>query len=380
MAAERILTPALIRLLITVFGGAVSFYTLLSVVPLYVASTGSGDTGAGLATGALMLATVLTELAVPALLARYGYRTVLGLGLILLGLPAAPLAATSNLVVVLIICLARGAGLAVIVVAATAMVARIVPIRRRAEGLAVYGVAFGAPGVVGLPLGVSLTSWVGFEPVFLGTTVVSLASLAAISGLPTRRDHAEAPIPVLRGLSRSGLLPPAIVFTAVTISVGVIVTFLPLAVAEDRRELASLALMTQAVAVLVARWLAGRIGDRSGSGRLLPATVALTASGVLALVAVDNAFAVLGGMLLFGLGFGAAQNVTLAMMYDRAPADEYARVSAVWNLAYDGGMGIGAIGFGAIVGPIGYPAAFAIVAAVLTVALIPAWRDRTSSP
>jgi predicted MFS family arabinose efflux permease len=379
VATDRILTPALIRLLVAVFGGAVSFYVLLSVVPLYVASSGSGSTGAGLATGALMAATVVTELAVPAMLARFGYRAVLGLGLVLLGAPAAVLTLTSSLVPVLLVCLVRGAGLAVIVVAATAMVAKLVPARRRAEGLAVYGVAFGAPGVVGLPLGVSLTSWVGFEPVFLSATVMSLASLAALPGLPSRRDHPEAPMPVLRGLWRTGLVPPATVFTAVTIAVGVVVTFLPLAVAEDRRELASAALMVQAVAVLVARWFAGRIGDRYGSDLLLPPAVVLTGTGVLALVAVDNPVALLGGMLLFGLGFGAAQNVTLAMMYDRASEAEYARVSAVWNLAYDGGMGIGAIGFGAVVGPLGYPAAFGVVAAVLGLALLPAWRDRATT-
>ncbi|HYJ67180.1 MAG TPA: MFS transporter [Nocardioidaceae bacterium] len=373
---DRILTPPLVRLLVAVFGGAVGFYLLLSVVPLYAASTGSGNAGAGLATGALMLATVLTELTVPTLLARYGYRTVIALGLILLGAPSAVLAMTSDLTVILIVCLARGAGLAIIVVGATALVAKLVPARRRAEGLAVYGVAFGAPGVVGLPLGVSLTSWVGFEPVFVAATVLTLASLVAAPGLPRRRDHPEAPVPIMRGLSTSGLLPPALVFTAITIATGVLVTFLPLAVSSDRREWVSVALMVQAVAVLVARWVAGRLGDRWGSGRLLPTAVVLAASGIAALIAVDNMGAVIVGMLLFGLGFGAAQNVTLAMMYDRVSENEYARVSAVWNLAYDGGMGIGAVGFGAIVGGTGYPAAFAIVAGLLAVALVPAWRDR----
>ncbi len=375
-SVDRILTPPLVRLLIAAFGGAASFYLLLSVVPLYAASTGSGNAGAGLATGALMLATVLTELTVPTLLARYGYRTVLSLGLVLLGVPSFVLALTSDLVAILLVCLARGAGLAIIVVGATALVAKLVPARRRAEGLAVYGVAFGAPGVVGLPLGVSLTSWVGFEPVFVAATLLSLASLAAVPGLPNRRDHLEAPVPILRGLSTSGLLPPALVFTAITIATGVVVTFLPLAVASDRREWVSVGLMVQAVAVLVARWVAGRLGDRLGSGRLLPTAVVLAAGGVAALVAVDSTVAVIVGMLLFGLGFGAAQNVTLAMMYDRASENEYARVSAVWNLAYDGGMGIGAVGFGAIVGETGYPAAFAIVAGLLAVALLPAWRDR----
>jgi predicted MFS family arabinose efflux permease len=378
--AGRLVTPTLARLLIAAFGAAVGFFLLLSVVPLYVASTGSGEAGAGLATGAFMLATVLTELTVPTLLARFGYRDVLALGLVLLGAPAALLALSSNLALVLAVCLARGAGLAIIVVAATALVAKLVPPRRRAEGLAVYGVAFGAPSVIGLPLGVSLTSWVGFEPVFLAAAVVSLAALLAVPGLPSLREHADAAVPLVRGLARSGLVPPALVFTAITISVGVVVTFLPLAVDEGRRELVSVALVVQAIAVLGARWLAGRLGDRSGSGRLLLPSIGLAAGGMLALVAVGNSVAIVGGMLLFGLGFGAAQNVTLAMMYDRVGEAEYARVSAVWNLAYDGGMGIGAVGFGVIVGATGYPTAFGLTALVLIGAFVPAWRDRHHQP
>jgi hypothetical protein len=39
-------------------------------------------------------------------------------------------------------------------------------------------------------------------------------------------------------------------------------------------------------------------------------------------------------------------------------------VSAVWNLAYDAGMGLGAAGFGVLAVRTGYPAAFALAAAV----------------
>ena len=47
----------------------------------------------GLATGAMMLATVVVELVAPRLIARRGYRDVLALGLLLLGAPSRPAAA-----------------------------------------------------------------------------------------------------------------------------------------------------------------------------------------------------------------------------------------------------------------------------------------------
>ncbi|MFB6721918.1 hypothetical protein ACFCV3_17225 [Kribbella sp. NPDC056345] len=61
-------------------------------------------------------------------------------------------------------------------------------------------------------------------------------------------------------------------------------------------------------------------------------------------------------------------------MYDRAPTSRYGQVSALWNLAYDGGWGLGAIAFGAVVAGTGYPLAFALTAAVVAVGIVPATR------
>ncbi|HEY0475472.1 MAG TPA: MFS transporter, partial [Kribbella sp.] len=83
---------------------------------------------------------------------------------------------------------------------------------------------------------------------------------------------------------------------------------------------------------------------------------------------------VLVGATLFGIGFGAAQNLTLATMYNRSPKSRYGQVSALWNLAYDGGWGLGAMVFGLIVAGTGYPVAFGLTAAIVALAILPAAR------
>ncbi|WP_223198381.1 MFS transporter [Solihabitans fulvus] len=379
-----ILTRRMALLLLASFAAMTSFYLLLSVVPLYAATAGAGGVGAGLATGVMMLATVLVELGTPRLIGRFGYRAVLAAGLTLLGLPAAALAASQALPFVLVVCLARGAGLAAVVVGGTALVAELVPAERRAEGLGLYGLAVGIPATVGLPLGVWLSDHLGFRPVFGLAAVVALVALAAVPGLPSRggqADHDEraAPGGVLGVLRTGAIARPALVFAAVTLAAGVVVTFLPLALSPSARQLAAAALLVEASAAPLARWGAGRFGDRHGSGRLLLPAVLAAAVGTAALVLVDNPVALLAGMALFGLGFGAAQNVTLALMFDRASKAEFGRVSALWNLAFDGGIGVGAVGFGLLVGPAGYPVGFAVTAAVLFAAALPSLWDRRTA-
>jgi len=134
-------------------------------------------------------------------------------------------------------------------------------------------------------------------------------------------------------------------------------------------------LFVQPAVSTLARWAAGRIGDRHGHSRLLVPGVVLAIAGTAALAATGSFATVLLGATAFGAGFGVLQNVTLALMYERAPRSAYSGVSAVWNAAYDLGMAVGAIGFGVLVPAVGFAAAFLLTAATMLPAVAPARRE-----
>ncbi|MQY05794.1 MFS transporter [Actinomadura macrotermitis] len=367
--------PLLTRPLVLVFavltGSLVSFFLLMPVVPLYVAAHGAGGGGAGLCTGAMMLTTVLAEPFVPRLMARLGSRTVVAAGLVLMGVPALALPLSGGLPLVLAVCLVRGVGFGVLMVAGVTLVAEIAPAGRRDEALGLYGVVVGLPGIVVLPLGVWLSERAGYTPVFIAGAAAALAALVCVAGLPALPPPPAHAAGVVAALRRGALARPALVFGAVTLVAGVLPTFLPLAVAD--RHLAAAALFVHSCVIPVARWLAGRYGS---ARLLLGPAVALAAAGTGALVWTSSPVTVLAGVALFGAGFGIAQNVSLSLMFDRADRADFGAVSALWNLAYDGGMGIGAVGFGFVVSGSSYATGFAVAAAVLVAALAPAVYDR----
>jgi predicted MFS family arabinose efflux permease len=375
----RIMSTALALAFVASFGAAASFYLLLSVVPMYASAIGVGGVGAGLATAALMASTVATELVTPRLTARFGYRAVLAAGLVLLGAPALALSSARGMATILAVCVVRGVGFAIAVVVGGALVASLVPPERRGEGLGLAGVVVGVPAVVALPLGVWLAGHAGFPVVFVAGAVAALAGLATVRGLPGREPEPERPLGVMAGLRTPALLRPSVVFSATAMAAGVVVTFLPLAVGHGSRNLAAVALLLQAAASTLTRWWAGRHGDRHGATRLLVPAVLVSALGILTLVLVANPAAVLTGMVVFGAGFGVAQNASLSMMFDRVPASGYGAVSAVWNLAYDAGVGLGAAGFGLLIGPVGYAAGFGVTAAVMLAGLTLARRERSAT-
>ncbi|MEU0400132.1 MFS transporter [Streptomyces sp. NPDC006197] len=416
--------PLLLRF-VSIIGASTSFYLLLSVVPLYSEVTGGGrGNAAGLTTGALMLATVGGELATPRLVARFGYRLVLVAGLLLLGAPAFTLTASGGAVWITAVCLLRGLGFAFAVVAGGALTASLIPAERRGEGLALVGIVSGVPSLAALPLGVWLVAHVGYGPVFAAGAVAALAAVASVPGLPDRgadsgpdrdansgpnrdadsgpdrdadsspnrdpdsgpdRDADQGPdraserrrpVGVTAGLRTPALSRPVLVFSVTALAAGILVTFLPLAVPSASGGVVATALFAQTAAATGARWVAGRHGDRHGPAALLVPGLVVAAGGTLLTSLTHSPVAVVIGVTLFGVGFGVTQNTTLTLMYARVPASGYGTVSALWNFAFDAGMGVGAVGFGFLANRTGYPWAFALTAALMLTALVPAWCDR----
>jgi predicted MFS family arabinose efflux permease len=158
-------------------------------------------------------------------------------------------------------------------------------------------------------------------------------------------------------------------FSLTTIAAGVVVTFLPLVAPGGSGNLVSVALLVQAAAATFARWWAGLVGDRHGSARLHSPAVALAAIGVLSLVIERSPVMMMIGMALFGCGFGVAQNASLVGMFEGVPASGHDAASAVWNLGYDAGLGLGAAGFGVAAAQLGYPASFGFLAVMMLVVL-----------
>ena len=369
----RLISRPLLLVLAASFGGLANFYVLLTVVPLYAARS-AGDVGAGLATGALMLTTVLAEVATPRLVAAVGARSSIVIGLLLLGLPALLLVSSSALWVILLVCLLRGLGFGITAVLGSALVAEIVPAERRGEGLGLYGILAGAPGIVALPLSVWLIERVDYAPLFVVAAILALVSVLPALALPRMDAEEEGPSGFRDALRRPGIASPALAFSIVAMASGVVVTFLPLAVISGGGALAATGLLVQAVTSAFTRWLAGRLGDRHGSGRfLLPGAIGVIV-GIGLLAFGDHPAAVLGGMLVFGASFGFAQNASLAVMFEHVPRSGYSAASAAWNFAYDVGIGVGAAAFGLLADGTSYTLAFAVTAAVMLIALVPAAR------
>ncbi len=360
------------------FTSLTSFFLLLSVMPMLAAAAGAGSSTAGMITGSLLLGTVAAEAVATAAIRRFGSRMVLAAGVVLLGAPALAMIAREPAAVMVSVSLVRGFGFGLCGVVTGALTAKLLPAERRGEGLGLLGLVSGVPAIVALPAGVWLAGHHLAAAAAAMAAIVALLPLVAIRWLPGGREERRAAgagrRPGTRGSGRPGgaALRLPLIFAAATVAAGVLDSFLPIAKGMPS-DLASAALLVQAITATLSRWQAGKRGDRYGHARLLIPALVVAALGMAAMMALGSPVVIFAGMALFGAGFGVIENATFALMIEQLPE---AKASALWNLAYDAGYGAGPAVFGLICVRTGYPAAFALTSALILTVVPVALRER----
>jgi predicted MFS family arabinose efflux permease len=379
---DRLLSVPLAVTFLAEFTSLTSFFLLLSVMPMLAAAAGASSSVAGLITGSLLLGTVAAEAVAAAAIRRFGGRMVLAAGAVLLGAPALAMLAPEPQAVMVGVSLVRGLGFGLCGVVTGALTAQLLPPDRRGEGLGLLGIVSGVPAIVALPAGIWLAGHHLAAAAAAMAATIGLLPLAAIRWLPGGREaRRAAPAGRMPGARNSGRMAGAalrlpLIFAAATIAAGVLDSFLPLAKGIPS-NLASAALLVQAITATLSRWQAGKHGDRYGHARLLVPALAAAALGMAAMMALGSPVMIFAGMVLFGAGFGSVENATFALLIEQLPE---AKASALWNLAYDAGYGAGPAVFGLICVRTGYPAGFALTGALILAAVPVARRERKAPP
>jgi predicted MFS family arabinose efflux permease len=353
---------------VTVLGFA-SYCLTLASLPAYAVTGGAAESTAGVVTAVLLGVTIAVQLTVPALTARFGIGPVLVAGLVALGAPSPFYVFGDSLGWISALSAVRGAGFAVLTVLGATLAAQVASPERRGESIGIYGLAIAIPNLIAVPAGVALVldghvgwlSWLAASPL-LGVLLVPMLM----------RSLAPRAAPGSAGSGRAAVvaaLAPALVLFVVTLAGGGLVTFLP--IERPDGVLATVALLLFGITGAVTRWRAGMLADRLGSRLLMPLALAVAAAG-LALIGVGLWFGdgwVLVGAAVFGAGFGAAQNLTLLAAFARAGEHGTTTASAMWNIAFDAGMGVGALALGFLAAGIGLDWTYVVVAVLLAAAV-----------
>ena len=365
--------------------GAWSF--LLPVVPTAVLDAGGAETLAGLSTGVFMLATVITQVFTPWLLRTVGYRAVMVASALLLGGPAFGYMLGMEPGVLLTVSAVRGIGFGALSVAEAAIIAELVPLRLLGSATGALGLVVGASQMVALPLGLALVDAVGYNGVFaIGATVGLISLLAAllIPSIPPAAEEESVPSAV-QVPTWHLVLVPALALMFVTTAYGAITNFLPASMRDldpvRGAALGGLMLGVLNLAAMLSRYFAGRVMDRKGyPGTVLIPFQISAAIGVLMMAVILflelPVWSMIVAVIFYGAGFGAVQNEALTTMFYRLPRSKSSQASAIWNIAFDGGTGIGSTVYGMVLTTMAFAPMYGIASAVIVLGLAVTLLDR----
>lgn len=363
-------TPGMPALVGMVVAGFTGYALLMPVVPLWAVDGGADEAGAGMVTGVFMLFTVLVQLFVPAGLRRFGWTPVLIVGMLMLGLPAFAHVLSDDLLPILLLAAVRGAGFAVLTVCGSGAVAELVEPARRGRAIGAFGLGIAGPQVILLPVAPWVAEHLGFWLVFLLATAPVLGIIPAarlgrrIDGLPANDDSADE---MHHGVRRyAALVPPMLLLLGVTLAGGALITFVPQFGVPPAITMLGLLLLTGLAALT--RWGVGHLSDHFGARRLLWPFVLVTVAGLVATAwaAADTGRegALLTGLTLVGIAYGALQNLTLGVAFSAVPRRDQVVASAVWNIGFDAGTGLGAVVVGLLASAYSFPPALLVAAAL----------------
>ncbi|MCV9999355.1 MFS transporter [Pararhizobium sp. YC-54] len=371
---------ALLTLVALTFTG---FSLLLSISPSWVIAGGASEFAAGSVTAVLMLFTILAQLGVSSAIRRFGWTVTLTVGIVLLSVPAPFQAIAPTIELVLVSSALRGVGFGIMTVCGATAVSLLTPVSQRGKAVGAYGLASSVPQLIFASSAPILADVLG-DQVVLISAVLPLAGLVLVARLGGRlsifdRTHEE------RSGSRPKTLryvfsttwPSLLALVIVTSTGGAVLTFANQIAPSSSAATTVLFLLTGSA--VVARWLAGTMSDKLGTRTMIPALVVITAfaalflSGSLALsgTLAGLLFLIIGAVSL-GIAYGGLQSATLIRAFQDGGASNASRVSVLWNLSFDLGMGAGAMVVGAIAQSksfalaFGFMAGFAAVTAVLT--------------
>jgi len=339
---------------------------LVATLPLYVLSLGGTQTDVGLVTGAIAFTALLFRPLMGWLTDAWRRRPLVLIGTSCYGFASIVYLLTNTIPFLLFGRVVHGIGLSCYTTASNAYIADIAPFRRRAEAVGIFAATQAIGLIVGPVAGYALITRLGFHPLFYFSA--GLAFLAFFISLFARERMQESPVPRQPWSLRTGIvtaeaLPMAWMALCMGLGFGSVSSFIAIFAQRHGFGNPGLYFMMQAIALLVSRIFLGRLADRYGRPTvILPGVILMAlALGMLPLANTFVLFAV--SALLFGLGFGAAQPATMAVLIDRVRAEKRGIATSTYYTGFDGGVSIGSILLGAVSQHLGFNFMWPIAAA-----------------
>lgn len=369
MKNERLWTKDFLSVSLSGFFVFLVFYTMMATLPIFVIDNlGQEDSKVGLVVTCFLIASVAIRPFAGIWLDTIGRRKILIISLVFFTLTTFLYPFINNFALLLLLRFAQGIAFGLGTTATGTIVAEIVPISRRGEGMSYYSSSMILAMVFGPYLGINLMNHFTFHILFF--VCGFFAIIALIFGLfiaiPKQTLKAKTRIKPSQLIERSAL-PISITSAIISFGYSGIISFITLYAKNlGFVDVASFFFIVYAVFILGSRPFTGKLFDRKGANIIVYPGIILFTIGlvVLSFSTVPTIF--LFSAALIGLGYGSIVPSFQTLAINTAAPAKKGMATATFFMFFDTGMGIGSY----VLGIVSAKASFHIMYVITAIAVL----------
>jgi MFS family permease len=378
---DRLFTLDFVSATLANFVNGFGLQMLMATLPVYVIRLGGSRAEAGLVSGAAFITALLFRPFVGWLTDAWRRRPLVLIGTSCYGFASVVYLLAGSIPPLLLGRFVHGFGSSCYTTAANAYVADIAPLRRRAEAMGLFSAAQALALIMGPVVGFILIGATGFHYLFYFSG--GLALLAFFMSIFARERRQPKAIKGRPWSPRTGIvaidaLPAAWITLCMGMGFGAVNAFI--AIFAEPRGVANpgFYFMVQAIALLISRTFAGRLADRYGRAAVIVPGIILMTIAMSLLPLANGLPSFVISASLCGLGFGAAQPATMALLIDQVRPDQRGLATSTYYMGFDAGISIGAILLGLVSQHWGFGVMWPLAAACTLLGLLGLLADRRS--
>ncbi|GAA5006135.1 MFS transporter [Acinetobacter puyangensis] len=244
-----------------------------------------------------------------------------------------------------------------------AIIAQIIPVTRRGEGIGYYSLSSTLGTAVGPLLGIYLTLHASYQWIFSLSMIIALICLGIsflikIPALPEKNldlNEAIKKPSFLQNFIEVKAVPIAIVVFIASICYSSVLSFINFYAQELQLEKsAALFFLVYSIAILASRPFTGKLMDQKGENVVMYPALFILALALLLLSVVQQGSLLLICGALLGLGFGNMQSIAQAIAVKSTSLERMGLATSTFFIALDAGLGFGPFILGFVLNHISY--------------------------
>lgn len=342
-----------------------SAFQLLPVIPLRIVDLGGDKSTAGTFLFVYTLSSAFAAPIMGTVADHIGRRRMLVGASLLFVVFSLAYGVVPWLPAVLLIAVVHGALWSSILSAAGAIMTDFIPLSRRTEGLAYWGLAPTAAIAFAPAIGMYVNRFFGWFALCAEIAVLSALTALWGSRLPGGEKHGGSqPFPRVHEFWDFKVLAVTLSLAVAAFGYGGTTSYVALLSRERGIQPESLFFTAFALGTLFIRLSTARLGDRYGPKVLLYPSFAAMPVAFALLARAENGVMMSVAGALFGMGLGLAFPAFMTFVMAHTSDDRRARTFGSIILGFDTGIGVGSMAIGAIGQRLGLGTAFTIAAAI----------------